>query len=363
MTQIKKLPSVLAFNRSHFITDGAFYSLTNSGQLKPIIVKSQGIRGTQNVSEKNGNEEAKTETTNLQKIDVAKTDSDVKEVIVRFALGFLDISKSLHSCNGKDMNDVMAFRKSLKDFLFRAKNCGAIEQLAKRYARNVLNGRWLWRNNDIAKQILINISYNGNNTFIENYDINSSSLVDFNNFNEIEDKLATVFTNQLKGQDLSAVEITARIIPKATGVFEVFPSQNFQEIDKNDKGAQKKFLFVINNENQAGLRDQKIFNAIKTIDDWYKHDYKDEIGPIPVEAYGTNIDWNIFFRSDKKEKDNGFDLLKVLNDFSNNNQMLEANALFVLSLIERGGVFGESDKNDKPKKDANASNDDDDGDA
>lgn len=362
MTQIKKLPSVLAFSRAHFITDGAFYSLTNEGIEKPILVKAQGIRGTQNVSEKNGNEESKTETTNLQKIDVAKTDLDTKEVIVRFSLGFLDISKTLHSCNGKDMNEVMAFRKSLKDFLFRAKSSGTVDHIAKRYARNVLNGRWLWRNKEIAKQILININYNGNTSFIKDYDINLSSLIDFNSFNAEEEKLATVFAKQLKGEDISAVEITARLIPKASGVFEVYPSQNFQEAD-SDKNGQKKFLFKVNKD-QAGLRDQKIFNAIKTIDDWYKHDYKEEIGPIPVEAYGTNINWNIFFRSDKKEKNNAFDLLKILNDFNDNNKMLESNALFILSLIERGGVFGESDKNNNnnSKKDT-AQVDEEEGDA
>lgn len=59
----------------------------------------------------------------------------------------------------------------------------------------------------------------------------------------------------------------------------------------------------------------------------------------------------LVLRGDKKAKNNGFDLLKVLNDFNTNNEMLEENALFVLSLIEAWWeVFGESDKNDKSKK-------------
>lgn len=362
MSQIKKLPSVLAFTRAHFITDGAFYSLTNDGVEKPIIVEVQGIRGSQNVSDKNGNEEGKTEVTNLQRIDIAKADINTKAVLIKFSLGFLDIAKTLHSCNGKDMNEVMAFRKSLKNFLFRAKNSGAIEVLAKRYARNVLNGRWLWRNKDIAKQIFINVKYNNDDSFIKDYDIVGSSLIDFDKYNNIEEKLATVFSKQLKGEDLSAVEITATLIPKSNGAFEVYPSQQFQE-QGNERNAQKKFLFKINNQSQAGLRDQKIFNAIKTIDDWYSHDYKDEIGPIPVEAFGSNIAWNLFLRGDKKAKNNGFDLLKILNDFSDNNKMLEQNALFVLSLIERGGVFGESDKIEKTKKQDSPESENDDGDA
>ncbi len=347
MSQIKKLPSVLAFTRAHFITDAAFYSLTNDGVEKPIVVESLGIKGSQNFSDKN--EESKNDVTNLQRIDVAKTDIDTKALIVRFSLGFLDISKTLHSCSGKDMNEVMVFRKSLKDFIFRAKNSGAIDLISKRYARNVLNGRWLWRNISIAKQVLINIKYNNEDDFIKDYDIKNSSLLNFENFNSIEEKLANLFSKQLKGEDLNAVEITATLIPKSPGSFEVYPSQNFQE-NGTERNAQKKFLFKINNQNHAGLRDQKLFNAIKTIDDWYKHDYKDEIGPIPVEAYGSNIEWNLFLRSDKKEKNNGFDLLKILNEFNSNNKMLEENALFVLSLIERGGVFGESDKVEKAKK-------------
>lgn len=355
MTQIKKLPSVLAFTRAHFITDAAFYSLMPNGTEKPVLVELQGIKGTQNVSD-NGNNNI----VNLQRVESAKVDVQAQALLIKFSLGFLDISKTLHSCNGKDMPEVMAFRKSLKDFLFRAKTSGALEVIAKRYARNVLNGRWLWRNKDIAKQILINVSYNDNGEFIKDYDVSKSSLTDFENFNEVEEKLANLFAKQLKGEDLNAVEITAVLIPKAKGSFEVYPSQNYQEVSKNEEFPVRKILFKINNQNQAGLRDQKVFNAIKTIDDWYKHDYKEEIGPIPVEAFGSNITWNLFLRGERKDKNNAFDILKILNSYNDNNQMLEENALFILSIIERGGIFSESDKADKAKKEVvvKESNDD-----
>jgi CRISPR-associated protein Csy3 len=351
MTQIKKLPSVLAFTRAHFITDAAFYSRMPDGTEKPVLVELQGIKGTQNVSDSNGNGESKNNIVNLQRVESAKVDVKAQALIIKFSLGFLDISKTLHSCNGKDMAEVMAFRKSLKDFLFRAKNSGAIEIIAKRYARNVLNGRWLWRNKDIAKQILINVNYN-DTELIKDYDVSKSSLSDFENFNESEEKLANLFAKQLKGEDLNAVEVTAVLIPKAKGSFEVYPSQNYQEVSKNEEFPVRKILFKINNQNQAGLRDQKVFNAIKTIDDWYQHDYKEEIGPIPVEAFGSNITWNLFLRGDRKDKNNAFDILKILNSYNDNNEMLAENALFILSIIERGGIFSESDSKDKAKKEA-----------
>lgn len=328
MNKIKKLPGVLAFKRAHFITDGAFYSIIN-GQRKPIEVEKIGIRGTQNIAGK------MSDVVNLQQIESAKSHANAEAVEIEFSLGFLDIAKTLHSCNGKDFNEVMLFRKSLKDFLHRAKSSGAIAEISKRYARNVLNGRWLWRNHDVAAEVLITIVWEQIEQ-IKDYNINQSSLKDFNNYTNEELILADIFTQQLKGEKQSAVKIIGKIIPKQMGAFVLFPSQAFLE-------STDKVLFKINNQKQAGLRDQKIFNAIKTIDDWYVNDYKDEIGPIPVEAYGSNIEWNMFFRGDSKNKNNAFDLLKILNELQDG-KMNEAEALFILSIIERGGVFSESDK-------------------
>ena len=45
----KKLPGVLSFQRGTIISDALMYSEVN-GQLEPLMVMRNGIRGTQNVN-------------------------------------------------------------------------------------------------------------------------------------------------------------------------------------------------------------------------------------------------------------------------------------------------------------------------
>ncbi|WP_248789197.1 type I-F CRISPR-associated protein Cas7f/Csy3, partial [Escherichia coli] len=59
---------------------------------------------------------------------------------------------------GADKSDEQAFRKAFKGFVARAKDSDGLKTVVGRYVRNVVNGRWLWRNRLVAESIVITVT-------------------------------------------------------------------------------------------------------------------------------------------------------------------------------------------------------------
>jgi CRISPR-associated protein Csy3 len=117
---------------------------------------------------------------------------------------------------------------------------------------------------------------------------------------------------------------------------DVFPSEEFiQDKAKAKKGDKSKQLFSL--DGQAALHSQKIGNAIRTIDTWYS-EYDERLVPISAECYGAVTTLGRAFRS----KENFYTLLDgwILKD----NELTDEQKHFVISILIRGGVFGESSK-------------------
>ena len=53
------------------------------------------------------------------------------------------------------------YRDSVAGFIERAKTSDGLNDVAARFARNIANGRWLWRNRTIARQITVRVSVAG----------------------------------------------------------------------------------------------------------------------------------------------------------------------------------------------------------
>lgn len=120
---------------------------------------------------------------------------------------------------------------------------------------------------------------------------------------------------------------------------EVYPSEELV-LDKG-KGDKSKILYHVNGH--AAMHSQKIGNALRSIDTWYP-DYNDEVnsaGAIAIEPYGavTNLGRAYRTPSDKQDFYTHFDKwargekLARLEDEH-----------YVMAVLVRGGVFGESDK-------------------
>lgn len=356
MSQVfKKLPGSLSLQRGSVISDGAFYNYFANGSTEPLYVLHHGIRGTQNVAGNKdkgaalGNSKAR-EVSNIQQTESAKLAPDAK-LLVRFNIRFIDLNDILFACaTGKNSEvDVGAFRAAFNDFIARAKTSEGLIDVAQRYVRNIVNGRWLWRNRIVAEQITITVSEdNGAKNDEQPKHTFNALAVPFNHFNDFthdEKKLAEVLVDGMVGNRRTANLTVEAIVDFGMGGIEVFPSQNYLE-DK-PKGFSRS-LYKISNEKlqrqatntqllgQAALRDQKIGNAIRTIDTWYPT-FATTGKIIPIEPNGASLDAQEFFRI--KDKASAFDLMKKLAELDPNSD----DGKFLLACIIRGGVYSEGE--------------------
>ncbi len=362
MQTLKKLPGVMAFRRGHVVSDAEMFNLFEEKDASPVLVRRHGIRGTQNVNDGKGNENPwiKSSTTgaggerhvsNPQTIDAAKLDSDAMGLLVRFETKFLDIEDLLDSCASSDKENQKMAREMVKDFLGRARNSQGLYEVACRYARNIANGRWLWRNRTMASSITIDVfrlGREGAKSKLASFD---GLKIDMNNFGEYsqdERNVATEIVRQMKGESLEGLLVEASVSFGIIGSIEVFPSQNYVEKQRFDKkNGPSRFLYALGHEERNGedeirvigraaIRDQKIFNAIRTIDTWYPN--FEEVGlPIPIEPLGASLSQQDFFR---KGKYSSFEMALRLSQINPDSP----EGMYMIAAIERGGVYGTSDK-------------------
>lgn len=352
--EFKKLPGVLSFQRGIVVTDALFYNEIGE-DLTPIPVLRHGIRGTQNVNKKGdagtsaSGSAAREEVSNIQTTDTAKTDPNASAVIVRFSIRFLDLKNALFACapsKGDDDTLVGELRQSVDGFIERAKENGGLDEIALRYARNILNGRWLWRNRLAARKITIRVVVDGKD--VGEADALGLSLNAFEKYNDAEKAVAKCIADGLRRSDSAALEVTARMDLGMQGAMEIFCSQNYLE-DKPRGFARSLYCLgrtdtrrtegkdAIRVMGHAALRDQKISNALRTIDTWYP-EYGIFNRPIPIEPNGASLDAQKFFRKGKKLS--AFDLAKRLNTLDPGSP----EGMFMTASLIRGGVFSDGEK-------------------
>lgn len=375
---LKYLPSVLAFRRSLIVTDAPFFYETSDGRIKPLPVISHGVMGTQNVNEKtppadksadkNADKVAASDkerdVRNLQQIETAKTGSDMESVIVEFQIKMLDLHDAFHSCantQAANRSDSAMMRAMTLDFIARAKESEGLRDVCNRIARNILNGRWLWRNRTMATTLAIEVAFADTKLRVEN--ALSLPTTHFQDFTPEEDRLGGALLQGLRG-DPVAISVRAQIFFGVKGAFEVFCSQNYEPdvrkssqknelsrslyklpLDRSD--AQDSGLTIVG---QAAFRDAKIWNALRTIDTWYP-DFEEVGAPMPIEPLGASLSLMRFTRG---KKTSAFELFKRLPQIDPNSD----DGKFCMAILLRGGVLGEEEKNrSKPEKEAVLSTD------
>lgn len=344
----KKLPGVLSLQRGTLVSDGLFFNLDAQGQKTPLHVLRHGIRGTQNVVDKKSDADASSvagakgrEVSNIQQTDSAKLSPEAQALGVGFSVRFLSLDQAIFACaaSKKDtLEEIQAFKAAFAEFIQRAKESQALDQLALRYARNVANARWLWRNRAIATAISTDVELPGKKT------LRFASLdIPLNRFDapmaeELE--LAQTIKAGMLGQRDAHIKVFAKITFDSAAPIEVFPSQNY--LETKGRGFARSLYYVgdVPSEQdqhhnqwlgQAALRDQKLGNALRTIDTWYP-DYAKRGVPIAVEPNGASLEAQMFFRS---KKTSAFDILlqvETLDPLSDDGQ-------FLLACIVRGGVY------------------------
>ncbi len=355
MPVASKLPGVLSFQRCLVPTDARFFNVFDDGTITDLPVVRHGIRGTQNVNKKSKPESAgatstsakRAEVSNIQTTDSAKMAPGATELEVRFALRFVDLSSALFACApGKSdtADGIRELRDQIGTFISAAKESdnGALRRVTEGFTRNITNGRFLWRNRVIAKSVSVTVT--DGERELATFDALSKPLNSFDNVDPSEQAVAEVMASGFRGDRQAVLQVTARVGFGVQGPLEVFPSQNYLE-DKS-KGFARPLYCVgqpgpvnehgLREMGQAAFRDQKIGNALRTIDVWYPS-FAERMAPIPVEPNGASLDAQEFFRD---RKTSGFDLMRRIGEITPDNSP-EGN--FLLACIIRGGVYSGSD--------------------
>ena len=93
----------------------------------------------------------------------------------------------------------------------------------------------------------------------------------------------------------------------------------------------------------AAMHSQKVGNALRSIDTWYP-EFSDEqasAGPIAIEPYGAVTNLGKAYRTPKDKQD----FYTFFDAFARGEKLGRIeDEHYVMAILVRGGVFGESDK-------------------
>ncbi|MDF9619952.1 type I-F CRISPR-associated protein Csy3 [Pseudomonas entomophila] len=338
-TDTLKTASVLAFERKLDPSDALFHagSWEKRDTWVPIAVREKSVRGTISNRMKTkdldpAKLDAEVQKPNLQTIDVATLPHDADTLQVSFTLRVLGSIDQPSACNDA------AYRHKLQATVKGYAEQNGFNELAYRYACNLANARFLWRNRIGAEQVEVKVEQlvDGQARETWTFDALSLSLRHFdshgNNATALR-ALAQIISNGLLGEQHVLLRITA--LARLGAGQEVFPSQEL--IMDRGRGDKSKTLYTVSGI--AGLHSQKVGNAVRSIDTWYEE--ADSNGPIAVEPYGSVTTQGKAYRQPRnKSKDDFYSLLDawVLKDKV---PALEQQH-FVIATLIRGGVFGEA---------------------
>ena len=337
-----KTASVLAFERKLDPSDALFFAggwaqREASASWKPVAVREKSVRGTISNRLKTKDQDqlkldAAIQNPNLQTVDVATLTSDADTLKVRFTLRVLGGTGTPSACNDAD------YRHKLLETVQGYVQVQGFGELARRYAANLANGRFLWRNRIGAEQVEVRIArlVNGLPVSTWTFDALSLSLRDFEapaTSQAALNEVAALIAEGLSGQQHVLLELTAFV--RLGAGQEVFPSQEL--ILDRGRGDKSKTLYTVSGI--AAMHSQKLGNAVRSIDTWYTG--ANENGPIAVEPYGAVTTQGKAYRQPKLKDD----FYSLFDGWLIKGQ---APALgqqhFVMATLIRGGVFGDAGK-------------------
>ncbi len=341
MAKKKEKPvSVLAYEKKIVPSDGYMYGAKweeRHERATPLALIEKSVKGTiSNRFKKSLKAEkldAEVEKANLQTVDGCALGEHQDTLKLSFTLKILSGVEHPSSCNNAEFNK--KYTEVAKNYIRKYK----FTELAKRYATNIANARFLWRNRIGAEDIEVVVRLlSGHNDNSEPYFFNAAAL-STRNFDykdtEVTD-LAKIIASALSGKVpfvLLGIEAFARV----GNAQEVYPSEELV-LDKG-RGKKSKILYDVNGV--AGMHSQKIGNALRTIDTWYPEFEDEQIGPIAIEPYGTVSNLGRAFRKPVDK----VDFYTLFDGYARGGALdTKEDEHYVMANLVRGGVFGESAK-------------------
>lgn len=337
-----KTASVLAFERkldpSDALLFGGDWATRDASQdWAPITLRAKSVRGTISNRLKTKDQDpakldAAIENPNLQTVDVAALPAQADTLKVQFTLRVLAGTGQPSACNDA------AYRDKLLVTVAGYVQKPGFTELARRYAANLANGRFLWRNRIGAEQVEVNVAQIKDGESIASWtfhalDHDMNTLSASQTDQDGVKALANVIATGLSGSAHVLLQIIAFV--RIGAGQEVFPSQELIL----DKGSSKKSKTLYQVNDVAGIHSQKLGNALRTIDDWYPE--AADNGPIAVEPYGSVTTQGKAWRQPKANTD----FYSLLDGWILKDKVPDTDQQhFVIATLIRGGVFGQSDK-------------------
>lgn len=338
-----KTASVLAFERKLDPSDALFSAgrwedRSNGAHWLPLAVREKSVRGTISNRLKTKEQDpakldASIQDPNLQTVDVCTLPNDANTLRARFTLRVLGGAGVPSACNNA------AYQQRLATTVQSYVEEYGFGELAQRYAYNLANGRFLWRNRIGAEAVEVVVRHlEGSKAAREwTFDALELPLRRFEVPGSAKTSLAELagaIESGLSDRQFILLEVIA--YARIGDGQEVFPSQELI-LDRGDRRGQKsKTLYTV--AGTAAMHSQKIGNAIRTIDTWYPDEAG--LGPIAVEPYGSVTSQGRAYRQPRQKVD-FYSLLDgwVLKDRAPE----EGNRHYLMATLIRGGVFGERD--------------------
>ncbi|MFV0576519.1 MAG: type I-F CRISPR-associated protein Csy3 [Vibrio sp.] len=343
MAKNKDIASVLAFEKKLVPSDGYMYGTTweNKDHANPLSLQEKSVRGTisnrlkaavQNDPVKLN---AEVEKANLQRVDACALDPNQDTLKLHFTLKVLGGLAQPSACNNS------AFKQSYSSAVNQYIENHQCKELAKRYATNLANARFLWRNRVGAEDIEVQVkalNKGMEQTWI--FDATKFSTRNFEYSNEQLNSLSERIAQTLSSES-DHLMLQIDCYAKVGKAQEVYPSEELVLDKGNSKNKKSKILYAVNDN--AAMHSQKIGNALRSIDTWYPayEDPEQTAGAIAVEPYGAVTNLGTAFRTPKEKQD----FYSFFDKWARGEQLLRSeDEHYVMAVLIRGGVFGESDK-------------------
>lgn len=343
MAKNNDIASVLAFEKKLVPSDGYLFGCQweTKEQATPLILQEKSVRGTISnrlkaaVQNDPAKLNAEVEKANLQRVDACALGQDHDTLKLHFTLKVLGGLAQPSACNNA------LFKQSYSAAVSQYITKYGCFELAKRYATNLANARFLWRNRVGAEEIEVQVkalnkgaeqtwTFNAKQFSTRHFDHNDAQI------NSLADRIA-----QALASETDHLMLQIDCYAKVGKAQEVYPSEELVLDKGNSKTKKSKILYAVNEH--AAMHSQKIGNALRSIDTWYP-DYASEeqsAGAIAIEPYGAVTNLGKAFRTPKDKQD----FYTFFDKWARGESLpREEDEHYVMAVLVRGGVFGESDK-------------------
>jgi len=337
-----KNPSVLAYEKKLVPSDGRFYGTTwnkRTESATPLKLQEKSVRGTisnrlkKALQEDPAKLDAEVEKPNLQTVDSCALGSDQDTLKLSYTLKILSGVEKPSACNSTEFS--ASYAEAAKTYI----DTEGFKELAHRYATNIANARFLWRNRVGAERIEVIVNVlNEDDKVSWIFDAKAVGIQNPTNNDPNILALAEKIADTLSGKrEFLLLEINAYA---QVGLSQdVYPSEELVLDKSNSKSKKSKILYHI--DGIAAMHSQKIGNALRTIDTWYPQPEEgDNIGAIAIEVYGAVTNLGKAYRTPKAHAD----FYSLFEKFARSEPLSEPQQHYVMAVLVRGGVFGESGK-------------------